>query len=30
MPAFTPKLLIQLLNVRNLFPEMPNLFPKNQ
>jgi hypothetical protein len=30
MPAVTPKLLIQLLNVSNLFPEMSNLFPKNQ
>lgn len=29
MAAITPKLLIQSLNVSNLFPETPNLFPKN-
>jgi len=29
VPAVTPKLLIQLLNVGDLHPEPPNLFPKN-
>jgi hypothetical protein len=29
IPAVTPKLLIQLLNVSDLHPETPNLAPKN-
>ena len=29
IPAVTPKLLIQLLNVSDLHPETPNLVPKN-
>jgi hypothetical protein len=30
MPAVTPKLLIQLLNVSDLYSETPDLGPKNR
>jgi hypothetical protein len=29
IPALEPMLLVQFLNLSNLHPETPNLFPKN-